>query len=414
MRSNTHWYRGWWWSALFLLFAVMPITAAEPGQFPNIAPGVLTTVPPLVEERDTASPPVTLAEIESAAPRWEPHESATTETLQQMARNVVMRRPVWQLEFAYKPLRMITIPSGGNARQVWYLVYRVRNTGGHAAPVPEKDEYGHDRYELRRANIKLRLFPTMRLRDHETGRELLDQVIPDATPTIHASEIRDPAIPLYDSVQITRVPLELSSDAVDRGVWGVATWEGVDRRADFLSVYVQGLTNAFRWDPTAEGQRQLTYKTVQLNFWRPGDDVDEHVGEFHNGLPGFSGPALKRALEDLRVARTGAVFLDVSTLKRVAVPVPKRYPINLCALSLSKASAVSTLRIGVAALARVRQFHGLATVAIPTLWFHKALGLMVALEKGVRNQECEAPDGPFRLSATDPFFGAQTAIHRGY
>ena len=33
-------------------------------------------------------------------------------------------------------------------------------------------------------------------------------------------------------------------------MWGVATWEYVDPRMDFFSIYVKGLTNAYRFaDP---------------------------------------------------------------------------------------------------------------------------------------------------------------------
>jgi hypothetical protein len=54
------------------------------------------------------------------------------------------------------------------------------------------------------------------------------------------------------------------------------------------------LTNAFKFvDPPGAyrvGQppgsgRQFTYKTLQLNFWRPGDSVLEHEREVRYGVP---------------------------------------------------------------------------------------------------------------------------------
>ena len=50
------------------------------------------------------------------------------------------RREIWCLEFSFKPLRMIEVdvplPAGGTQRKlVWYLVYRVRNTGQVLKPV---------------------------------------------------------------------------------------------------------------------------------------------------------------------------------------------------------------------------------------------------------------------------------------
>ena len=70
--------------------------------------------------------------------------------------------------------------------------------------------------------------------------------------------------------------------------WGVATWEDVDPATDHFSIYVQGLTNAYRWvdppgaykkgNPPGTG-RQFYPKTLVLNFWRPGDKEIEHEGE---------------------------------------------------------------------------------------------------------------------------------------
>ena len=70
---------------------------------------------------------------------------------------------------------------------------------------------------------------------------------------------------------------------IDRGVWGVATWEDIDPNIDFFSIYVGGLTNAYQWtDPRGRLQagrppgtgRQFAHKTLQLNFWRPGDESE--------------------------------------------------------------------------------------------------------------------------------------------
>ena len=68
----------------------------------------------------------------------------------------------------------------------------------------------------------------------------------------------------------------------------------VDPRSDFFSIYVRGLTNAYRWqdppngfkagDPPGTGRRFL-YKTLQLNFWRPGDSLDHNEDEIRFGVP---------------------------------------------------------------------------------------------------------------------------------
>jgi hypothetical protein len=55
---------------------------------------------------------------------------------------------------------------------------------------------------------------------------------------------------------------------------------------------VQGLTNAYQFEDPAgafkKGDapgtgRQFTRKTLQLNFWRPGDTVDPHEEEIRFG-----------------------------------------------------------------------------------------------------------------------------------
>ena len=78
-----------------------------------------------------------------------------------------------------------------------------------------------------------------------------------------------------------RKPIPVSTPEDDRSVWGVVTWEDVDPRIDFFTVDVKGLSSAYRWedpegafkagDKPATG-RKLTQKTLQLNFWRPGDE----------------------------------------------------------------------------------------------------------------------------------------------
>ncbi len=95
-------------------------------------------------------------------------------------------------------------------------------------------------------------------------------------------------------MQISGHPIPLSTATDDRSVWGVATWVGIDPRIDFFSIYINGLTNAYRWtdppgafkagDPPGTG-RQYKHKTLQLNFWRPGDEFALLEDEIHIGAP---------------------------------------------------------------------------------------------------------------------------------
>jgi hypothetical protein len=89
-------------------------------------------------------------------------------------------------------------------------------------------------------------------------------------------------------------PLRVSAGRVARDVWGVATWTDIDPRIDFFAVYVGGLTNAYRWedtpgayragDPPGKGRR-FARKILQLNFWRPGDELMQSEREIRYGVP---------------------------------------------------------------------------------------------------------------------------------
>ncbi len=66
-----------------------------------------------------------------------------------------------------------------------------------------------------------------------------DRVIPVAIGPIRMRE--DRTRPLLNTAEMCR------EIAVGETVWGVATWEHLDPQIKQFSVYVQGLTNAYRW-----------------------------------------------------------------------------------------------------------------------------------------------------------------------
>ena len=87
----------------------------------------------------------------------------------------------------------------------------------------------------------------------------------------------------------------------DPGVWGVAIWGDVDPNIDYLSVYVSGLTNAFRIDRNAEGEISFRRKTLQLNFWRPGDAIVQERDRVDYGIPLVDKPAEQIEICSLRI-----------------------------------------------------------------------------------------------------------------
>jgi hypothetical protein len=143
----------------------------------------------------------------------------------------------------------------------------------------------------------VRFLPQFVLQGYEeaNGRKLSrayrDRVIPAAVEPIRRRET--PGRELLTSIQMAQQPIPVSTEADPRQVWGVAMWEDVDPNLDFFSVFVRGLTNAYRWedpdgafepgDPPGTGRRFVS-KTLQLNFWRPGDRFMQHESEVRFGV----------------------------------------------------------------------------------------------------------------------------------
>jgi hypothetical protein len=273
-------------------------------QATRFAPGVVNVIAPAPHAEETFSGPLTLQSLIDAHPEihWgapdfadgRPFFDPRTRTLVEMARQVTLRREIYCLEFSFKPLRMVYIdlpqPNGQMARKlIWYMVYRVRYRGGDLRPAPDLvgsapifKRVEAVSYESRRA------FPMLVLEDFVRDKKYLDRVLPTAKQRIAVRE--QISAPLYDSVEMPSVEIPLSSDDDAPGVWGVATWEDVDPNIDFLSVYVYGLTNAFEQD--GEGDKApYRKKALRLNFYRPGDTIEQLQDRIRFGVPAHQNPA---------------------------------------------------------------------------------------------------------------------------
>ena len=279
-------------------------TAAEDG-FRTLAPGVLTVVPP-DRSADEAVPRGPLLEITEGLKdlRWTPARVAGSTTLTARAERLEYPRDIWCLEFAFKaPRRMaveVPAPDGRMRRTtVWYLVYRVRNVGGRRVLVGENAEGEPDPAQrtVEAFEEPIRFLPHFVLESREglsseeglvAYRGYLDRLMPAAMAAIRRRE--DPARTFLDSAA-------MAADEIQPGEerWGVATWEGIDPRIDYFSIYVRGLTNATRWrkkpgsvigpnDPPGSKMEQ-TLETLRLDFWRPGEaDGDEDIQIGYRGM----------------------------------------------------------------------------------------------------------------------------------
>jgi hypothetical protein len=291
---------GWLWSVAAV--GTCWGQAARP-----LAEGVLTVIAPNIDPRDAHSLPMPLPGVE--APDYSPNLYPKTATLRGQTQQVTFFRDVWQFEFAFLGLRQLELdvprPDGTVARRnVWYMVYRVRNTGASLSHNAIADpKFGHVDHEVTEEATELN---PVTLPDRFFGRFVLtgwvedgqgnyeqvtynDRILPSVVPAIRAEE--DPARPLLDTVEMAKQILEpVPADSDLGGSWGVAVWENVDPRLDFISVCVHGLTNAYRIHTTPDGTHELRQKTLQLNFWRPGDVVDQERDRIVYGIPLVDNP----------------------------------------------------------------------------------------------------------------------------
>jgi hypothetical protein len=249
--------------------------AAPASAFRKLAPDVMETIDPMKEAQETFAHH-DVVELLAVDPNFE------------WAKDVVFRRDIWYLEFKFKPLRLIWVdipqPDGNMKRKlIRYLVYSVTNTGKVLHPVQDAD----GTFKIEAVDKPIFFVPEFLLESHEYNKAYPDRVIPVALGAIRMRE--DPRRTFYSSVDMAR------DIAVGETVWGVAMWEDVDPRLDRFSIYVNGLTNAYKWkddpgvyktgDAIGKGRR-LAKKTLKLNFWRPGDEYYEHEDEIRYGIPG--------------------------------------------------------------------------------------------------------------------------------
>lgn len=231
-----------------------PAVAAtrDAGPHRKLAPGVLVTIEPekKVEEEFSRHDVFELLQVN---PDWK------------WAKEVRFAHEPWALELSFKPIRFVwvDVPDGEGKmtrKLIWYMVYRIRNLG-------EKPR---------------RFIPHVVLYSEDAKRYYPDRLIPVAVPPIVRRE--DPNRKLLNSVEIEGM-IEPTDDPLDDGVWGVATWSDIDPSTDRFSIFIRGLSSAYRWQDEPDGSRRFFRKTLMLNFWRPGDRFDEQESEIRFGAP---------------------------------------------------------------------------------------------------------------------------------
>ncbi|MDR2169706.1 MAG: hypothetical protein LBP59_06160 [Planctomycetaceae bacterium] len=120
----------------------------------------------------------------------------------------------------------------------------------------------------------------------ETERQVyVDRFLPTAIPAIMRRE--GMKVTPETSVSISNKQIKSGED-----YWGVAMWVNVDPRINKFSIYVSGLTNAYKWndvDPknTEPGKgRKMERKVLKTNWWRKGDKYSIDNDQFQSGQTG--------------------------------------------------------------------------------------------------------------------------------
>jgi hypothetical protein len=159
------------------------------------------------------------------------------------------KQGIWVLDFAFKPLRIVTVDIPGKGRrQIHYLYYKVVNRTG-----------------------KPRMFVPQFLMVNENQQKFEDEVIPQAIPVIQRRE--EPSIPVLGAVDVIGMLPPSTKPNVDDAIFGAACWDRWDRKSDRFSIYVRGLSDGYKEIPSESGGKPVArYKTLRIDFIRRGDE----------------------------------------------------------------------------------------------------------------------------------------------
>ncbi len=196
------------------------------------------------------------------------------------------RNGVWTLHFAYLPVRILPVDTPAGKKTAWYMVYKVWNTSDTPVTfVPM--------FELVTKDGELRSF--------------LDDIRPAVLDQIRKVEDPTGELKLKSSVSISREKIPVTKpDSVPRAVYGVAVWLDVAEKApntNHFSVYVGGLSNGVAVSEKGGGET-ITHKTLQIDFFRPTNNVRPQLTDIRPNENGGLGPDkwIYRALPARRAA----------------------------------------------------------------------------------------------------------------
>lgn len=187
---------------------------------------------------------------------------------------------LWVMEVNFKPLRFIKVditnPQTGNVepKYVWYVVYRAINRPLAAQQVADRPANPLDKPVLPQQFIPEFTLVTT---DGDAPKLYHDQALPEAVAAISRRERRA----FKSSVDVvTDVPPPSTPKAeTDTAIYGVATFVGIDPRADKYTLYMTGFSNGMKVVDAPDGTKGVLHKTIEMEYWRPGDQFDQDEPE---------------------------------------------------------------------------------------------------------------------------------------
>lgn len=181
---------------------------------------------------------------------------------------------LWVMEVYYKPLRMIAVdvtnPKTGKTepQYVWYLPYRAINR-----PLASAATENLPVNDLDAPVLPSKFIPEFTLVTTDgTPRVYHDQVIPEALAAIRKRE-RSQLASSVSAVADVPPPQPLNAENAQE-ISGVAMFTGIDPEADHFTLFMTGFSNGVKKTTAPDGSTVVQHKTIEMKYWRPGDEFD--------------------------------------------------------------------------------------------------------------------------------------------
>jgi hypothetical protein len=169
---------------------------------------------------------------------------------------------IWTLHFKYKPPRIVTVDLGAKGKKpVWYMPFEIYN----------------------RNENPLVITPVFELVTKDLNTVHKDEPQPEIFAAIAKLEDPEGVMKPKSTINISKDKIPVTKrDSFPRVVAGLAIWADVPERAartNRFSVYISGLSDGLVVDKLQDGGLLVKVKTLQLDFFKPTDDINPKPGD---------------------------------------------------------------------------------------------------------------------------------------